>query len=142
MFNKTRSLLQVISSTNGELNADDPLVAHSNAPITTQADADVVDEAKCVFFLLRYYIRTFFLAFLLAVFFFFCPVLISQGLLLFLFLRHLIFAMDSYPVLLPLCMCMCIALPVTLDMLHEFSLHLFLCAVLIPISLSTLSVAA
>ncbi|GAA6080986.1 casein kinase I-like isoform X1 [Tachysurus ichikawai] len=39
---------QVISSTNGELNADDPLVAHSNAPITTQAEVDVVDEANCV----------------------------------------------------------------------------------------------
>ncbi|XP_053497427.1 casein kinase I isoform X2 [Ictalurus furcatus] len=41
---------QVISLTNGELNAEDPLVAHSNAPITTQAEVDVVDEAKCVVF--------------------------------------------------------------------------------------------
>ncbi|KAG2470623.1 KC1G1 kinase, partial [Polypterus senegalus] len=37
---------QVVSSTNGELNAEDPLAAHSNAPITTQAEVEVVDEAK------------------------------------------------------------------------------------------------
>uniref|UniRef100_A0A668A601 non-specific serine/threonine protein kinase n=1 Tax=Myripristis murdjan TaxID=586833 RepID=A0A668A601_9TELE len=35
-------------STNGELNADDPLAAHSNAPITAQAEVEVVDEAKYV----------------------------------------------------------------------------------------------
>uniref|UniRef100_A0A9J8ASV8 non-specific serine/threonine protein kinase n=1 Tax=Cyprinus carpio carpio TaxID=630221 RepID=A0A9J8ASV8_CYPCA len=39
---------QVVSSTNGELNADDPLAAHSNAPITAQAEVEVVDEANCV----------------------------------------------------------------------------------------------
>uniref|UniRef100_A0A673NDD9 non-specific serine/threonine protein kinase n=1 Tax=Sinocyclocheilus rhinocerous TaxID=307959 RepID=A0A673NDD9_9TELE len=39
--------VQVVSSTNGELNADDPLAAHSNAPITAQAEVEVVDEAKC-----------------------------------------------------------------------------------------------
>lgn len=39
---------QVVSSTNGELNADDPLAAHSNAPITAQAEVEVVDEAKYV----------------------------------------------------------------------------------------------
>uniref|UniRef100_A0AAY5EWM4 non-specific serine/threonine protein kinase n=1 Tax=Electrophorus electricus TaxID=8005 RepID=A0AAY5EWM4_ELEEL len=44
---------QVISSTNGELNVDEPLVAHSNAPITTQADVEVVDEAKCCCFFKR-----------------------------------------------------------------------------------------
>ncbi|XP_072236171.1 casein kinase I isoform X5 [Leuresthes tenuis] len=38
---------QVVSSTNGELNPDDPL-AHSNAPITAQAEVEVVDEANCV----------------------------------------------------------------------------------------------
>ncbi|MGH0134994.1 UNVERIFIED_CONTAM: hypothetical protein FKN15_008897 [Acipenser sinensis] len=38
--------VQVVSSTNGELNADDPLAAHSNAPITAQAEVEVVDEAK------------------------------------------------------------------------------------------------
>lgn len=41
-------VLQVVSSTNGELNADDPLAAHSNAPITVQAEVEVVDEAKYV----------------------------------------------------------------------------------------------
>lgn len=40
--------MQVVSSTNGELNADDPLAAHSNAPITAQAEVEVVDEAKYV----------------------------------------------------------------------------------------------
>lgn len=41
-------MLQVVSSTNGELNADDPLAAQSNAPITVQAEVEVVDEAKYV----------------------------------------------------------------------------------------------
>lgn len=41
-------VVQVVSSTNGELNADDPLAAHSNAPITVQAEVEVVDEAKYV----------------------------------------------------------------------------------------------
>ncbi|XP_029624095.1 casein kinase I isoform X1 [Salmo trutta] len=40
--------VQVVSSTNGELNADDPLATHSNAPITVQAEVEVVDEANCV----------------------------------------------------------------------------------------------
>ncbi|XP_026175563.1 casein kinase I isoform X3 [Mastacembelus armatus] len=44
--------VQVVSSTNGELNADDPL-AHSNAPITAQAEVEVVDEAKCCCFFKR-----------------------------------------------------------------------------------------
>nr|XP_005994159.1 PREDICTED: casein kinase I isoform gamma-1 isoform X3 [Latimeria chalumnae] len=39
---------QVVSSTNGELNADDPTAAHSNAPITAQAEVEVVEEANCV----------------------------------------------------------------------------------------------
>uniref|UniRef100_A0A8C4I0G2 non-specific serine/threonine protein kinase n=1 Tax=Dicentrarchus labrax TaxID=13489 RepID=A0A8C4I0G2_DICLA len=42
--------VQVVSSTNGELNADDPLAVHSNAPITAQAEVEVVDEAKYVCF--------------------------------------------------------------------------------------------
>lgn len=42
------SSMQVVSLTNGELNADDPLTAHSNAPITAQAEVEVVDEAKYV----------------------------------------------------------------------------------------------
>ncbi|CAB1338987.1 unnamed protein product [Coregonus sp. 'balchen'] len=45
--------VQVVSSTNGELNADDPLAAHSNAPITVQAEVEVVDEAKCCCFFKR-----------------------------------------------------------------------------------------
>uniref|UniRef100_A0A4W5P0Y3 non-specific serine/threonine protein kinase n=1 Tax=Hucho hucho TaxID=62062 RepID=A0A4W5P0Y3_9TELE len=36
----------VVSSTNGELNTDDPLATHSNAPITVQAEVEVVDEAN------------------------------------------------------------------------------------------------
>ncbi|KAE8297562.1 Casein kinase I isoform gamma-1 [Larimichthys crocea] len=44
---------QVVSSTNGELNADDPLAVHSNAPITAQAEVEVVDEAKCCCFFKR-----------------------------------------------------------------------------------------
>lgn len=39
-------MLQVVSSTNGELNVDDPTGAHSNAPITAQAEVEVVEEAK------------------------------------------------------------------------------------------------
>uniref|UniRef100_A0A8C6TIF3 Casein kinase 1, gamma 1 n=1 Tax=Neogobius melanostomus TaxID=47308 RepID=A0A8C6TIF3_9GOBI len=45
--------VQVVSSTNGELNADDP--AHSNAPITAQTEVEVVDEAKYAAF---YYMIT------------------------------------------------------------------------------------
>ncbi|RXM97722.1 Casein kinase I isoform gamma-1 [Acipenser ruthenus] len=36
--------VQVVSSTNGELNADDPLAAHSNAPITAQAEVSALDQ--------------------------------------------------------------------------------------------------
>lgn len=43
-------VLQVVSSTNGELNVDDPTGAHSNAPITAQAEVEVVEEAKYVCF--------------------------------------------------------------------------------------------
>uniref|UniRef100_A0A8C9Z717 non-specific serine/threonine protein kinase n=1 Tax=Sander lucioperca TaxID=283035 RepID=A0A8C9Z717_SANLU len=39
---------QVVSSTNGELNADDPLAVHSTQPIAAQAEVEVVDEAKYV----------------------------------------------------------------------------------------------
>lgn len=38
--------LQVVSSTNGELNADDPTAGHSNTPITQQPEVDVVDDTK------------------------------------------------------------------------------------------------
>ncbi|XP_065268728.1 casein kinase I isoform X8 [Emys orbicularis] len=43
----------VVSSTNGELNVDDPTGAHSNAPITAQAEVEVVEEAKCCCFFKR-----------------------------------------------------------------------------------------
>lgn len=46
--NSSGLVLQVVSSTNGELNADDPLAVHSNAPITVQAEVEVMDEAKYV----------------------------------------------------------------------------------------------
>jgi len=38
---------QVVSSTNGELGADDPTAGHSNTPITAPAEVEVVDETKC-----------------------------------------------------------------------------------------------
>ncbi|XP_041088389.1 casein kinase I isoform X4 [Polyodon spathula] len=41
---------QVVSSTNGELNTDDPTAGHSNAPITAPAEVEVVDETKYVSF--------------------------------------------------------------------------------------------
>uniref|UniRef100_A0A668VWG2 non-specific serine/threonine protein kinase n=1 Tax=Oreochromis aureus TaxID=47969 RepID=A0A668VWG2_OREAU len=42
------SVSQVVSSTNGELNADDPLAVHSNAPITAPPEEHPPDEAKYV----------------------------------------------------------------------------------------------
>ncbi|XP_055904740.1 casein kinase I isoform X13 [Eupeodes corollae] len=36
----------VVSSTNGELNADDPTAGHSNTPITQQPEVELVDETK------------------------------------------------------------------------------------------------
>lgn len=38
--------LQVVSSTNGELNADDPTAGHSNTPITQQPEVETVDDTK------------------------------------------------------------------------------------------------
>lgn len=46
---KTVANLQVVSSTNGELNADDPTAGHSNTPITQQQEVELVDETKYVF---------------------------------------------------------------------------------------------
>lgn len=40
------SHLQVMSSTNGELNTDDPTAGHSNAPITANAEVEVADDTK------------------------------------------------------------------------------------------------
>ncbi|XP_019753410.2 casein kinase I isoform X1 [Dendroctonus ponderosae] len=46
--------VQVVSSTNGELNADDPTAGHSNTPITQPQEVDILDETKyvkcCCFF--------------------------------------------------------------------------------------------
>lgn len=39
---------QVVSSTNGELNADDPTAGHSNTPITQQPEVEMVDDTKWV----------------------------------------------------------------------------------------------
>jgi casein kinase 1 gamma len=45
--------VQVVSSTNGELNADDPTAGHSNTPITQQQEVELVDETKCCCFFKR-----------------------------------------------------------------------------------------
>lgn len=38
--------IKVVSSTNGELNADDPTAGHSNTPITAQAELETHSETK------------------------------------------------------------------------------------------------
>uniref|UniRef100_A0AAR2JLY2 non-specific serine/threonine protein kinase n=1 Tax=Pygocentrus nattereri TaxID=42514 RepID=A0AAR2JLY2_PYGNA len=38
--------VQVMSSTNGELNTDDPTAGHSNAPITAATEVEVADDTK------------------------------------------------------------------------------------------------
>uniref|UniRef100_A0A672HKV6 non-specific serine/threonine protein kinase n=1 Tax=Salarias fasciatus TaxID=181472 RepID=A0A672HKV6_SALFA len=47
------SVLQVMSSTNGELNTDDPTAGHSNAPITANTEVEVADDTKCCCFFKR-----------------------------------------------------------------------------------------
>ncbi len=42
-------VLQVVSSTNGELQGDDPTGGQSNEPITERPEVDVVDETKYVY---------------------------------------------------------------------------------------------
>ncbi|XP_055706189.1 casein kinase I isoform X12 [Phlebotomus papatasi] len=44
---------KVVSSTNGELNNDDPTAGHSNTPITQQPEVELVDETKCCCFFKR-----------------------------------------------------------------------------------------
>lgn len=44
---------QVVSSTNGELNTDDPTAGRSNAPITAPAEVEVMDDTKCCCFFKR-----------------------------------------------------------------------------------------
>ncbi|KAG8130789.1 hypothetical protein E2320_017351, partial [Naja naja] len=41
---------QVVSSTNGELNTDDPTAGRSNAPITAPTEVEVMDETKYLFY--------------------------------------------------------------------------------------------
>ncbi|CAH1164460.1 unnamed protein product [Phaedon cochleariae] len=45
--------VQVVSSTNGELNADDPTAGHSNTLIAHHHEVEVVDETKCCGFFKR-----------------------------------------------------------------------------------------
>uniref|UniRef100_A0A8C1U214 non-specific serine/threonine protein kinase n=1 Tax=Cyprinus carpio TaxID=7962 RepID=A0A8C1U214_CYPCA len=45
--------VQVMSSTNGELNTDDPTAGHSNAPITAPTEVEVADDTKCCCFFKR-----------------------------------------------------------------------------------------
>ncbi|XP_031636320.1 casein kinase I isoform X4 [Contarinia nasturtii] len=45
--------VQVVSSTNGELNTDDPTAGQSNTPITQQQEVELVDESKCCCFFKR-----------------------------------------------------------------------------------------
>ncbi|CAH2087454.1 unnamed protein product [Euphydryas editha] len=47
------SVSTVVSSTNGELGADDPTAGHSNTPITQHHEVDVVDDTKCCCFFKR-----------------------------------------------------------------------------------------
>ncbi|KAG7332733.1 hypothetical protein KOW79_004567 [Hemibagrus wyckioides] len=44
---------QIMSSTNGELNTDDPTAGHSNAPITAATEVEVADDTKCCCFFKR-----------------------------------------------------------------------------------------
>ncbi|KAK2101611.1 Casein kinase I isoform gamma-2 [Saguinus oedipus] len=44
---------RALNSTKGELNADDPMAGHSNAPITAPAEVEVADETKCCCFFKR-----------------------------------------------------------------------------------------
>lgn len=45
--------VQVVSSTNGELNADDPTAGHSNTPITQPHEVEIIDDTKCCGFFKR-----------------------------------------------------------------------------------------
>ncbi|XP_038640061.1 casein kinase I-like isoform X4 [Scyliorhinus canicula] len=44
---------QVVSSTNGELNVDDPTAAHSSAPIAAQPEVELTEDTKCCCFFKR-----------------------------------------------------------------------------------------
>ncbi|KAB0392120.1 hypothetical protein E2I00_011332, partial [Balaenoptera physalus] len=45
-YNNPKIRVQVVSSTNGELNTDDPTAGRSNAPITAPTEVEVMDETK------------------------------------------------------------------------------------------------
>ncbi|XP_043464982.1 casein kinase I isoform X4 [Leptopilina heterotoma] len=45
--------VQVVSSTNGEIGNDDPTAGHSNTPITTPQEVEMIDETKCCCFFKR-----------------------------------------------------------------------------------------
>ncbi|XP_048376684.1 casein kinase I-like isoform X2 [Stegostoma tigrinum] len=45
--------VQVVSSTNGELNVDDPTAAHSSAPIAAQPEVELSEDTKCCCFFKR-----------------------------------------------------------------------------------------
>lgn len=44
---------KVVSSTNGEIGNDDPTAGHSNTPITTPQEVEMIDETKCCCFFKR-----------------------------------------------------------------------------------------
>uniref|UniRef100_A0A3B4GF76 non-specific serine/threonine protein kinase n=1 Tax=Pundamilia nyererei TaxID=303518 RepID=A0A3B4GF76_9CICH len=50
---RRQTLYLVMSSTNGELNTDDPTAGHSNAPITANPEVEVADDTKCCCFFKR-----------------------------------------------------------------------------------------
>uniref|UniRef100_A0A4W4EKY4 non-specific serine/threonine protein kinase n=1 Tax=Electrophorus electricus TaxID=8005 RepID=A0A4W4EKY4_ELEEL len=50
---KAQQQNKVMSSTNGELNTDDPTAGHSNAPITAATEVEVADDTKCCCFFKR-----------------------------------------------------------------------------------------
>ncbi|XP_039589034.1 casein kinase I isoform X4 [Passer montanus] len=64
--------VQVVSSTNGELNTDDPTAGRSNAPITAPAEVEVMDETNCQKVLNMCYVT------LRAVLVCLCPLLLFQ----------------------------------------------------------------
>lgn len=46
--------MQVVSSTNGELNTDDPTAGHSNTPITQPQEIELLDETKYVKYVVNF----------------------------------------------------------------------------------------
>lgn len=50
-LNITLFLIKVVSSTNGEIGNDDPTAGHSNTPITTPQEVEMIDETKWVLYI-------------------------------------------------------------------------------------------